>query len=191
MAQGAAQGKRQRFPWPAISPNLRRKGKGPRMSSYEYTVIPAPARGEKTRGARSGIERFAATLTDTLNQMARDGWEYVRAETLPAEERSGLTSRTTVYHNLLIFRRALAQPERPQDALPQSQPQPAVAPTEPQPEPEAQAPARGPFSQPMRAAPKPAAPPTAPNARARVSEPPLTAPQAPAPTGPRLGPASR
>ena len=58
------------------------------MSSYEYTVIPAPARGEKTKGAKTGIERFAATLSDALNDMARDGWEYVRAETLPAEERS-------------------------------------------------------------------------------------------------------
>ncbi|MDF3903742.1 MULTISPECIES: DUF4177 domain-containing protein [Paracoccus] len=158
------------------------------MSSYEYTVIPAPARGEKTRGARSGIERFAATLADVLNEMARDGWDYVRAETLPAEERSGLTSRTTVYHNLLVFRRPLAQAEERPTAATQQQPQPQPAPAESQPEPEP--PARGPFSQPMRAAPKPAAP-AAPNLRPRMAEPPLTAPQAPAPAGPRLGPASR
>ncbi|MDF3852955.1 DUF4177 domain-containing protein [Paracoccus sp. P2] len=154
------------------------------MSSYEYTVIPAPARGEKARGARSGIERFAATLADVLNEMARDGWDYVRAETLPAEERSGLTSRTTVYHNLLIFRRALAGSADQPVAV--AQPQPAAAAPQPEPEPAA----RGPFSQPMRAAPKPAAP-AAPTAAARVAEPPLTAPPAPAPAGPRLGPASR
>lgn len=169
------------------------------MSSYEYTVIPAPARGEKVRGAKSGIERFAATLTDVLNDMARDGWDYVRAETLPAEERSGLTSRTTVYHNLLIFRRALAAPGRQQ--LPQpaatAEPQPAaMEPAAGEPAAEetpagtAQQPARGPFSQPMRATPKPA-PLAAPgnHTRARAAEPPLTAPHAPA--GPRLGPASR
>jgi len=169
------------------------------MSSYEYTVIPAPARGEKVRGAKSGIERFAATLTDVLNDMARDGWDYVRAETLPAEERSGLTSRTTVYHNLLIFRRALAAPGRQQVAQPAAtaEPQPAEPPAmepaaEETPAGTAQQPARGPFSQPMRATPKPA-PLAAPgnHTRARAAEPPLTAPHAPAPAGPRLGPASR
>ncbi|WP_323008887.1 DUF4177 domain-containing protein [Paracoccus sp. (in: a-proteobacteria)] len=156
--------------------------------SYEYTVIPAPARGEKAKGARSGIERFAATLTDLMNDMARDGWDYVRAETLPAEERSGLTSRTTVYHNLLIFRRALNQPEVPQAVVQQPQPvTPAYEPEPHQPEPEASTPARGPFSQPMLAASKP----VASSAPPRVSEPPLTAPQASVPNGPRLGPASR
>lgn len=83
------------------------------MQAYEYTVLPAPNRGEKTRGARTGIERFAHALTREINRMALEGWEYVRAETLPCEERSGLTSRTTVYHNLLVFRRALA-PAPPQ-----------------------------------------------------------------------------
>ena len=156
------------------------------MSSYEYTVIPAPARGEKTRGAKTGIDRFAATLTDTLNQMAGDGWEYIRAETLPAEERSGLTSRTTVYHNLLVFRRALAQtaalPQPDQGARTQA-PDPApLDPPAPERAPQTTAePVRAPFSQPMRAMPKPQP--------AKPSEPPLTAPQPLA--GPRLGPASR
>lgn len=78
------------------------------MQSYEYTVLPAPNRGEKVRGARTGADRFAHALATEINRMAQAGWEYVRAETLPCEERSGLTSRTTVYHNLLVFRRALA-----------------------------------------------------------------------------------
>ena len=78
------------------------------MQPYEYTVLPAPNRGEKVRGARTGADRFAHALTTEINRMAQAGWEYVRAETLPCEERSGLTSRTTVYHNLLVFRRALA-----------------------------------------------------------------------------------
>ena len=78
------------------------------QQQHEYTVIPAPARGEKARGARSGAERFAHALTVEINRMAAEGWEYIRAETLPCEERSGLTSRTTVYHNVLVFRRRLA-----------------------------------------------------------------------------------
>lgn len=164
------------------------------MSSYEYTVIPAPARGEKAKGAKSGIERFAATLSDTLNDMARDGWDYVRAEVLPAEERSGLTSRSTVYHNLLIFRRALvtdsASPPRPA-TIQGSAPPPAAPPVqvpEPSPAPQAEAvvqAVRAPFSQPMRVLPK--------LVQTRSAEPPLSRPEPPpaAPSGPRLGPANR
>ncbi|MDT1061758.1 DUF4177 domain-containing protein [Paracoccus sp. CPCC 101403] len=180
------------------------------MSSYEYTVIPAPARGEKTKGAKAGIERFAATLGEVLNEMARDGWEYVRAEVLPAEERSGLTSRTTIYHNLLVFRRSTApEPLRepvptaatlqqpapvapaPAAPAPVAAPAPQAAPAPVPPEPlqshvdlPADTPIRAPFSQPMRAASQRAA-------QVRMAEPPLTAPEAPAPVTPRLGPASR
>ena len=157
------------------------------MSSYEYTVIPAPARGEKTKGAKTGIDRFAATLTEVLNDMARDGWDYVRAETLPAEERSGLTGRSTVYHNLLVFRRALAARKSEPAAATRAAPAPDLRP-EPAPEPEStpEPTAKGPFSAPMRAAPKPEEQP-----RARSAEPPLTAPEPAIPSGPRLGPASR
>lgn len=75
------------------------------MQSYEYKVVPAPVKGEKERGLKTGAERFAHALESAMNEMAAGGWEYCRAETLPAEERSGLTSKTTVYHNLLVFRR--------------------------------------------------------------------------------------
>lgn len=75
------------------------------MQEFEYKVVPAPGRGEKAKGAKTPADRFAQTLTTLLNQMARDGWDYVRAEMLPSEERSGFTRRTTVYHNVLVFRR--------------------------------------------------------------------------------------
>lgn len=78
------------------------------MAAYEYQVIPAPVRGEKAKGLKTTGERFANTLAAVLNDMAAQGWEYLRAETLPAEERSGLTGRNTAWQNLLIFRRALA-----------------------------------------------------------------------------------
>ena len=96
------------------------------MQAYEYTVLPAPNRGEKVRGARSGAERFAHALTMEMNRMAQAGWEYVRAETLPCEERSGLTGRTTVYHNVLVFR-------RPHSVDPELRrlPQPEAAPAAP------------------------------------------------------------
>ena len=64
-------------------------------------------RSEKSKSAKTPADRYAATLTEAINSMAVNGWEYLRAETLPSEERSGLTGRTTLFHNLLIFRRAV------------------------------------------------------------------------------------
>nr|WP_126979180.1 DUF4177 domain-containing protein [Frigidibacter oleivorans] len=79
------------------------------MQRYEYKVVPSPARGEKARGLKTTGERFAHALTLLMNEMARDGWEYLRADTLPCEERTGLTSRSTTYQNLLVFRRVAAE----------------------------------------------------------------------------------
>lgn len=75
---------------------------------YEYSVIAAPTRGDKAKDARTPTERYALALAGELNRMAAEGWEYLRADVLPSEERSGLTGRTTVYHNVLVFRRPRA-----------------------------------------------------------------------------------
>ena len=65
------------------------------MQRYEFKVIPAPRRGEKARDAKTPEDRFALALTGVLNQMGREGWDYVRADTLPFDERSGLTGTKT------------------------------------------------------------------------------------------------
>ena len=74
--------------------------------SYEYKVVPAPARGLKAKGVKSAEDRFAYALQSAMNELAVEGWEYLRADTLPCEQREGLMSKTTVYQNLLVFRRA-------------------------------------------------------------------------------------
>ena len=61
------------------------------MMRYEYKVVPAPARGEKAKGVKAPEARFALTVEQVLNEMGADGWEFLRAETLPSEERQGLT----------------------------------------------------------------------------------------------------
>ncbi|SES64835.1 DUF4177 domain-containing protein [Paracoccus homiensis] len=97
---------------------------------YEYTAIAAPARGEKAKEAKTPTDRYALGFTAELNRMAADGWEYIRADVLPSEERTGLTGRTTVYHNLLVFRRPLShvsaapRPEYPAAAAPAPEPRP-------------------------------------------------------------------
>lgn len=75
------------------------------MTVYEYKVVPAPTRGRKARGIKGAHGRFANALEMIMNEMAEDGWEFQRTETLPSEERAGLTSTTTTYRNIMVFRR--------------------------------------------------------------------------------------
>ncbi len=102
------------------------------MTTFEYKVLPAPAKGLKIKGARTTEARFAEALMQVMNEMGREGWEYQRADTLPCEERVGLTGRTTKFQNMLVFRRALraeaaagVEPQRM--ALPMLRPVPEPA----------------------------------------------------------------
>lgn len=92
------------------------------MQRYEYRVIPAPARAEKARGAKTTEDRYAQTLASLMNAQGREGWEFLRAETLPTEERSGFTRRSTVYVNLLVFRRPASETPAGAPAPEQAQP---------------------------------------------------------------------
>ena len=80
------------------------------MSGWEYKVVPAPTKGVKGRGVKGPEGRFANALQGVMNEMGATGWEYQRAETLPSTERSGLTGSTTEWRNVLVFRRAVAEP---------------------------------------------------------------------------------
>lgn len=74
------------------------------MQTFEYRVLAAPAKPAKGKGDAG--DRFAETLAETLNAEGGAGWEFVRAETLPCEERQGLTGTRTVFRTMLVFRRA-------------------------------------------------------------------------------------
>jgi hypothetical protein len=136
------------------------------MQRYEYHVVPAPRRGEKARGAKTTEERFALALTRLMNDLGRDGWDYLRADTLPCEERAGLTGKTTAFQHMLIFRRML-EPVQAAPAQAGAPPHPAqplaiAAPPVAAPAPEGSAP---PISAPAGDAPS-AAPPLGPAQRA-------------------------
>lgn len=81
------------------------------MLRYEYKVVPAPKKGLRGKGVKGTDGKFAHALEGLMNEHGLEGWEYQRTDTLPCEERSGLTRRTTTYQDLLVFRRQLAQPE--------------------------------------------------------------------------------
>lgn len=82
------------------------------MADYEYKVVPAPRRPKSYKGVRSQEDQFATMLAELMNEMARDDWEYLRAESLPCEEKTGLTSRVVSYRNVLIFRRRIAAKDK-------------------------------------------------------------------------------
>ncbi len=77
------------------------------MLRYEYKIVPSPRKGEKARGARTTPDRFALALTTLMNGLGRDGWEYLRADTLPCDERVGFTGSKTTFQSVLVFRREL------------------------------------------------------------------------------------
>lgn len=93
----------------------------------EYKVVPAPERAPKIRGLK-GPALFARAMEDLMNEMGAEGWSYLRTDTLPQEERSGLTNKVTTYRNLLVFHRIVAE-----DTVEQPE---AVAIVEPEPTPE-------------------------------------------------------
>lgn len=75
------------------------------MDQFEYKVVPAPTKGRKARGVRRPEDKFALSVEEVMNEMASAGWEYQRSETLPHEERAGLTGTSTTFRSILVFRR--------------------------------------------------------------------------------------
>lgn len=78
------------------------------MQRPEYRVIPAPTRGTKAPGRKTPEERFAHAIEAKVNEMAAQGWMYLRADILPSTERQGLTGSQTVYRTVLVFARDTA-----------------------------------------------------------------------------------
>jgi len=80
------------------------------MSYFDYKVVPAPQRVKKVRGITGAADLFALTLTDAINEVARQGWEYVRAETMTAEAPGRfLRKAASSEQTMLVFRRPREQ----------------------------------------------------------------------------------
>jgi len=88
---------------------------------YEYKVVPAPKKTKTFKGVRSHEDQFACVIAETMNIMAAEDWEYLRAESLPCEEKTGLTSRVESYQSVLVFRRKIVNGEKFFDTLPKKQ----------------------------------------------------------------------
>ena len=92
---------------PLISFRLSSKPKAARshMPQFEYKVVPAPKRANKARGIRGQDARFSQTLEEILNDMATDGWEYIRADSMTVESGGMLRGSKSQQKTMLIFRR--------------------------------------------------------------------------------------
>ncbi len=122
------------------------------MKGIEYKVVPAPRRARSVRGVKGKAEQFARNLQDIITEEARGGWEYVRADLIPCEEKPGFFSRRQEIHRaMLVFRKLPPAPAptvmaaAPEPARgprfdpverPARQPQPQPQPQQAQPEPE-------------------------------------------------------
>ena len=70
------------------------------MEHFEYKVVPAPRQGSRVKGVKGPAGRFANALESVINELAVTGWEYIRAESLPVDERQWLTMhKTESYQN--------------------------------------------------------------------------------------------
>ena len=91
--------------------------RGKQMSSYEYKIVPAPRRGKRVKGAKTSQDRLAALLTERVNAEAGSGWEFLRVDSIPVEEKKGfLSSATETYNSYLVFRRGTAPEPVPKPA---------------------------------------------------------------------------
>lgn len=85
---------------------MNEKSSGGIMSYYDYKVIPAPRRSRRVKGIHAASDLFALTLTETINEIARQGWEFMRAELMAAEAPKGWFRRAVVAEEtVLVFRR--------------------------------------------------------------------------------------
>lgn len=88
------------------------------MTRYEYKVVPAPEKPVRYTGLARGDDPFAVTLAELFNDMGRDGWAYLRTDTVT--ERRGVwpLRRRRVAREMFVFQRAKPEPSRAQDATP-------------------------------------------------------------------------
>ncbi len=83
------------------------------MPTYEYKTVAAPRRAPKASGAKGPEARLAHAMQELIAAEARQGWDYLRADSLPVEEGGGLFSKSvTIWRAVLVFRREVAAPRR-------------------------------------------------------------------------------
>lgn len=74
------------------------------MTKYEFHAIPCPERAIRAADLPPGADPFCETLAAAINDLATDGWDYIRAETIEVTSRRFLRLRKR-QRTFLVFRR--------------------------------------------------------------------------------------
>ncbi|MGB0505567.1 MAG: hypothetical protein ACPGGK_05170 [Pikeienuella sp.] len=115
------------------------------MPDFEYKTVAAPRRIKKVKGVKGRGESLAAMIEAIIQDESAGGWDYLRTDIFPVDEKPGwFSSRAEVHKGVMVFRRGV--PER-QVAAVQSAPQPVAQPA----------------AQPVMSQPEPAAPTETPS----------------------------
>lgn len=77
------------------------------MDRYEYRLEAVPTKSKRYKGLKKSEDPFALTISDEINELAKDGWEYFRIEAINETQRAGLFRTKTVSRDYMVYRRAL------------------------------------------------------------------------------------
>lgn len=77
------------------------------MERYEYRLEAVPTKSKRYKGLPKSDDAFALTVSDAINDLAKDGWEFFRIETMNETCRAGLFGTKTVSRDYMVYRRAL------------------------------------------------------------------------------------
>lgn len=76
------------------------------MAQFEYKVVPVPTRPERFKGKSKGDDAYALTIAGLMNEHGRDGWQYVRTDTLTQRGMTWFFGGVRRQRELLVFSRA-------------------------------------------------------------------------------------
>jgi hypothetical protein len=78
--------------------------------TVEYKCVGAPERPKRKRGQKTRSDRVAGAMQEIIEAEAKDGWEYLRTDLVPVEEKSGLFGRPREVHRaVMVFHRGHGQ----------------------------------------------------------------------------------
>ncbi len=74
------------------------------MERYEYWVVKAPDKSSKFEGLSKADDPFAHTLMNSMNALARDGWQFLRTEKVIEKRRSFLRGASSWQYDYMVYR---------------------------------------------------------------------------------------
>ena len=77
------------------------------MERYEYRLVQAPGQSGTAPGSHNGEDGLAGTILGIMNEAGREGWQFLRRESLAGEAPRGWLRRRAAPQDYLVFRRPL------------------------------------------------------------------------------------